>query len=55
MIKTHKKYLVIEMLFDIEANMDVLTGDEAALYTDQLSDQNCKISMDVDFKYLNEK
>ena len=35
--------------------MDVLTGDEAAFYADHLSDQNCRISMDVGFKYVNEK
>ena len=55
MIKNHKKYLVVDMLFDIEANMDVLTGDEAAFYADQLSDQNCRINMDVDLKYVNKK
>ena len=34
---------------------EFLTGDEATFYAHQLSDHNCRISMDEDLKYVNKK
>ena len=52
----HKtKLLYIDKLFDIDININSLTGDEASFYTDQLGFRCGRLSKDVDLKYVAEK